>query len=103
MDQQLIEAYNERALKQVALMESLPNYNPFILRQMISDRNPLAVTKELLTRKNDTYGFSKLWELGHQDYSLESLVIRDEYAPLFTRSEINTARDRLGLKRLKRS
>lgn len=65
---------------------------------MLAGSDPYTVTKSLLARKDNTYGFTKLFELNHSDYTLESLVIREKYSAIFTEAEIITAKERLGIR-----
>lgn len=55
----------------------------------------LAAAKQLLAVDKPSQGFTELWERGRLDLTVEALVLRPEFSPLFTRSELRTARRRL--------
>jgi hypothetical protein len=40
-------------------------------------------------------GFIKLWELGRLDLTVEAIILRNPFNPLFSREVLNTARVRL--------
>jgi hypothetical protein len=41
-------------------------------------------------------GFTKLWELGRLDLTVEAIILRNPFNQLFSREVLNTARERLG-------
>jgi hypothetical protein len=52
-------------------------------------------TAHLLLAKEPTEGFTKLWEKKHLDLSVEALVLKPQFAPLFDEIERENARKRL--------
>jgi len=70
-------------------------YRPEYYRQMLEELGGLNAAKQLLATTKPSEGFTKLWELGRLDLSVEALVIKNEYNILFTDEEISTAKRRL--------
>ncbi|MFY9295511.1 MAG: hypothetical protein WAQ88_08230 [Caldicoprobacterales bacterium] len=63
--------------------------------QMLDRRGPVEAAKILIRKPAGGEGFIKLLELGRLDLSIEALVIRDEFKPLFTEEEIEICRKKL--------
>jgi len=70
-------------------------YNATRFLQMLSTRGGLATAKALLATRDPSEGFTKLWECGRLDLTVEAHVLKPEFAPLFTDKEKSTARRRL--------
>jgi hypothetical protein len=62
---------------------------------MIGEFGALKAAKRLLATQDVQSGLGKLWELNALDKSMEALVIRYIFQPLFTDDEIAEARRRL--------
>lgn len=62
---------------------------------MLSDLGPLGTARKLLGSPAVSDGFANLWERGRLDLTVEALVLRPEFAPLFTQEELGRARNRL--------
>jgi hypothetical protein len=62
---------------------------------MLREHGGLETAHHLLHGSEVSYGFTELWMLGRQDLTVEALVIRPEYATLFSLQELATARARL--------
>lgn len=63
--------------------------------QMLGEKGGVATAKSLINKPGGTEGFEKLWELGRLDLSIEALVIKEEYKPLFTDEEIQLCTEKL--------
>lgn len=73
------------------------HYNPHYFSQMMADLGPLDACKKLL-KSGPHYkqsGFSKLWEAGRLNLSVEAIALSSEFTHLFTEQERATARKRL--------
>lgn len=70
-------------------------YRPTIFIQMLQDRGGLATARALLATPNESSGFTELYERRRLDLSLEAVVLDAQWSPLFTRRELETARERL--------
>lgn len=88
------EAFHD-AMKGVYEKAKAIGYNPTIFIQMVANDGGLAAAKQLLAADKPSQGFTELWERGRLDLTVEALVLRPEFSPLFTRSELRTARRRL--------
>jgi len=70
-------------------------YNATRFLQMISEQDGLATAKKLIAKPGGTDGFTTLWEHQRLDISVEAIVLKPEFAPLFTEEERNLCRERL--------
>jgi 5-methylcytosine-specific restriction enzyme A len=70
-------------------------YNPSYFVQMIDDRGALGACRKLINDNAPSEGFTKLWELGRVDLTVEAVALRSPYSGLFTQAERLKARHRL--------
>ena len=63
--------------------------------QMLSEKGGVKTAKELVSKEGGTDGFSKLWQLGRLDLSVEALVLKDDFKELFTEEELSLCKVRL--------
>ena len=63
--------------------------------QMLSTKGGLATARALLATDAPSDGFTRLWECGRLDLTVEAHVLKAEFEPLFSESERATARRRL--------
>ncbi len=70
-------------------------YNATRFLQMVNEHGGVEAAQILLHTPGFQYGFTELWLCKCLDLSMEALVIREEYAPLFTAEERQIARERL--------
>lgn len=63
--------------------------------QMLRKRGGLGTARHLITAKATSDGYVRLQEAGRLDLTVESYVLRPEFAPLFTQRELAAARSRL--------
>lgn len=70
-------------------------YNATRFLQLISSKGGLEAAKNLITKEGGTEGFTKLWELGRLDLSVEALVLKPRYRKLFTDYEKQVCKERL--------
>jgi len=54
-------------------------------------------TKKLITKPENTEGFTKLLLKGRTDLSIGNLVVQPKYESLFTKDEIKMCKQRLGM------
>ncbi len=83
----MVEVY--RRAKQEA------GYHATYFLQMVSERGGLATARHLLQTSSVSDGFTTLWERHRLDLTVEAVVLRQQFAPLFTEQELRTARSRL--------
>ena len=82
-----------REIYQLALSEC--GYSASYFIQMVNDRGALQTAQYLLSVDDPQSGFTRLWECGRLDLTVEAQVIKPSFRPLFTKNEISTARRRL--------
>jgi hypothetical protein len=70
-------------------------YNPTIFIQIVANSGGLAAAKQLLAADKPSLDFTELWERKRLDLTVEAVVLRPEFAHLFSRSELRVARGRL--------
>lgn len=70
-------------------------YNPTYFIQMLEQHGGLETARRLLAGSEPQTGLFKLYELGLLDESMEVVVLRERFAPLFTETELAEARHRL--------
>jgi hypothetical protein len=65
------------------------------LLTMLSSYGGLGTAHRLLASSEVSTGFTALFERGRLDLTVEALVVKPEFAGLFTEDEVEAARDRL--------
>ena len=71
------------------------NYRAKFFLDMVIQYGGVGAAKRLLSQPDEQYGFTKLWELGRLDLTVEAHVIKEPWSALFTEQEIEEARRRL--------
>ena len=72
------------------------NYNARYFHQMLSDRGGVGTAKRLLSGDEFQYGFTKLWECGRLDITMEAEIWDNpKWHRLFTDSELREVERRL--------
>jgi len=71
------------------------DYNATRFIQMVAGKGGLSAAKTLLAANEPQEGFTRLWEWGRLDLTVEALVLLPEYHELFTDEERRTAQQRL--------
>ena len=62
---------------------------------MVSDERCRRTTQKLLAPAESSDGFTELWRFHRLDLTMENLVLKPKYRPLFSDQEIEIARERL--------
>jgi hypothetical protein len=70
-------------------------YNASAYLTMLSQHGGLGTAQRLLASPKVSDGFVALWERRRLDLAVENVVLRPEFAPLFTEEERELARARL--------
>lgn len=63
--------------------------------QMVAEKGGVTAARSLLASTTPQEGFTRLWECGRLDLTVEALVLNPEYVSLFTDQERKEARARL--------
>lgn len=93
-----LEAQFEQAMHQVIeqTRREVP-YNPTYIVRMIADLGGVDAAHRLLATDAVSTGLTNILLAGRGDLTIEALVLRPEFAPLFTVHEQAVARTRLGI------
>lgn len=70
-------------------------YRPTLFLQMIQQHGGVGAAKILVAKDAPSDGFRRLWDLGRLDLTAEALILKPQYASLFTEEERAKARQRL--------
>lgn len=91
-----LRAEFEKAVRDIAIRAKREaNYNATYFIGMISNYGGLGTAHRLLATPDVSSGFTALYERGRLDLTIEALVVKPEFASLFTDGEIEIARNRL--------
>ena len=71
------------------------HYNATRFLRMLSEHGGVETARRLIAVEGKTEGFSRLWECGRLDLTVEALVLKEEYRSLFTEAERELCRQRL--------
>ena len=86
------EAFKAAMLQLCSDASAVVHY-PTRLHTMIYEHGGVEAASRTIREMTETY--EKLWEIGNLELSVEALVLKPEWAPLFTLEELATARQRL--------
>ena len=87
--------FRDELLESCRICQNELRYRPTYFLRMLGEQGALEAARQLVNTPVPSEGFSRLWELGRLDLSVEAHVIREEYGLLFTPEEIERARARL--------
>ena len=95
MTDKLTSAFQEAIMDIYHTAKSECGYNAYYFRQMIIEHGGLEAAKRLLKSQGFSDGLTRLWECGRLDISMEALVLKKRWQPLFTDEELGIAGNRL--------
>jgi hypothetical protein len=70
-------------------------YTPSYFLHMLSELGPVETARRLIEFETPSDGFTRLYELGRLDLTVEALVLAPEWRDLFSTDQRRVARDRL--------
>lgn len=76
-------------------------YRPSIFIRMLEQHGGVQTAKRLIASGEIQSGIRKMAELGRLDITMEQIMLEPEFAPLFTKGELEAARWRLEQLRLR--
>lgn len=91
----LEQRFHEAMLDIYALAGRASGYWAGYFLRTVRARGGIGTARYLLGLKGTSAGFERLRKEGRLDLSVEALVLRPEFRPLFTAAELETARTRL--------
>jgi hypothetical protein len=91
-----LEDHFDAAMMRLYQEAKKAGYNATSFLNMLHDRGGRATARKLITDSTPSDGFTKLWEMGRLDLTVEHLVVcANEYRELFAVGEIHAAGRRL--------
>ena len=75
-------AFTEFLLQKAAEAEGL-GYRPALFKQMLAAQGGEATVRQLLSKGKPSDGFTRLWELGRLDLTVEALVVEAQWRRFF--------------------
>lgn len=70
-------------------------YDATYFLRMLSEQGPMRTAVQLVTSTSPSQGFSYLWERGRLDLTVEAVVVRPEFEPLFEDWVVRAATERI--------
>ncbi|MBD9541320.1 hypothetical protein IB276_17840 [Ensifer sp. ENS04] len=70
-------------------------YYPNDFRSMVEKLGGVTTAKQLINKPKISQGFTRLWEEGRLDLSVEALAVSPEWRTLFSADEIKRSSQRL--------
>ena len=70
-------------------------YKPIVFMDMISRKGAIETAKQLVNSKEPSPGYTKLWEMGALQYSVENQIQDKRWKNIFTDDERAKAKKRL--------
>lgn len=72
------------------------SFTPLGFLQLVNNRGGLEAARKLINSNHPSEGYTKLWELGRLDLSVEAFVVKSEkFHQLFTTDELEKCKRRL--------
>lgn len=71
------------------------DYHASYFLQMVQEHGGFETAQRLLYSQKISDGFTRLWEAGRLDLSVEAVVLQQPWCDLFTEEELGIARRRL--------
>ena len=90
-----LEARFHEALVRIYREAASFGYYPAYFLRMVVEQGGLVAAKQLLNSSEPSSGFTRLWDEGRLDLSVEAVVIQEPWRILFTDEELLEARRRL--------
>ena len=91
----LEQEFDEEMMNVYRMAKEKCEYNATNFLGMLHDHGGIETAHRLLGGTAPQYGFTKLWECGCLDITVECLVLNSRYQGLFEDHELETARWRL--------
>lgn len=95
MTNKIEDDFKNELLKAVDICIDLYRYRPSYFLQMLSNYGPAGTAIKLVTAAKFHEGFTKLWEFGRLDLTVEAIMLRSPYCQLFSEEVLDKASERL--------
>jgi hypothetical protein len=93
--QKLINEFHKDMLKIYENAKKECGYNASRFIQMVANEGGYNVAKKFIHSNTPSDGFIKLWELNRLDLTVEALILKEKYQPLFSNEEREIVKNRL--------
>jgi 5-methylcytosine-specific restriction protein A len=93
--QKLINEFHKDMLKIYENAKKECGYNASRFIQMVANEGGYNVAKKFIHSNAPSDGFIKLWELNRLDLTVEALILKEKYQPLFSNEEREIVKNRL--------
>lgn len=87
--------FERELLRAVEICINLYAYHPTYFLRMLENNGPVNTATQLATANKFHEGFTKLWELGRLDLTVEAIMLRTPYRELFPKEVLVKALSRL--------
>jgi hypothetical protein len=92
----LVKQFDQAMLTIYRRAKSEAKYNASIFFRMLNERGGLETAKYLINSESPSEGYTRLYELGWLDLTVEAVVVEEpRWHSLFTTEELAKARKRL--------
>ena len=88
----LERAFHRAMMASIETCKRELHYNPSYTARMIQEHGAVETARRLLRKEDYSEGMTRLWQEQRLDLSAEALVLRPEFAALFTDEERALAR-----------
>ena len=95
MNQQIQKQLEQEFLRASFICKNRYKYNPTRFLQMLERSGPVNTAVDLVMAPTYHEGFTKLWELGRLDLTVEAIILREPFNKLFSQQVLSTARSKL--------
>ncbi len=92
---QLAQRFTDAMLEGCKVLARDFGYRPGYFERMVREHGGVETARRLLSGAHTAGGFTVLWEKGQLGRSSEAVMLRPEFAPLFSGDERLLARQRL--------
>jgi hypothetical protein len=95
MKNELEDEFKNELLKAVDIYINLHRYRPSYFLQLLENYGAVGTATKLVTAAKFHEGFTKLWELGRLDLTVEAIMLRSPFRHLFSKEVLDKAQGRL--------
>ena len=95
MRNEMEDDFKRELLRAVDVCINRYRYRPSYFLQMLDNYGAVGTVIKLVTADKFHEGFTKLWEFGRLDLTVEAIMLRSPYRQLFTKEVLDKALERL--------
>lgn len=87
--------FHDKLLESVTISKNELHYNPTYFLRMLGELGCLETAKQLIMSKTYSEGFTKMWEYGRLDLTVEAIALQKDFEGLFTTEVLKVAEKKL--------